>query len=82
MNDLAAAIDATDIYFVLTATLFVLRQQGHMTTLACSSGCTGGGGGGGGDDQPPTNSVPEPSTLLLAALSLGLMLRRPLQRAS
>lgn len=55
--------------------------QGHMTTLACSSGCTGGGGGGGGDDQPPTNSVPEPSTLLLAALSLSLMLRRPLQRA-
>lgn len=56
--------------------------QGHMATLACSSGCTGaGGGGGGGGEQPPANSVPEPPTLLLAALSLGLMLRRSLKRA-
>ena len=55
--------------------------QGHMDTLACSSGCTGGPGGGGGE-QPLPHALPEPSTLLLAGLSLGLVLRRQLRRAA
>lgn len=53
--------------------------QGHMATLACTSGCVAGPGGGG---EPPPRPLPEPSTLPLAGLSLGLVLRRQLRRAA
>lgn len=48
--------------------------QGHMDTLACSSGCAG--------ELPLPNPVPEPPSLLLAALGVGLMLRPHLRRAA
>ncbi|MCE4537577.1 hypothetical protein LXT12_09980 [Pelomonas sp. P7] len=43
--------------------------QGQFSALACTAGCQGGGGG----PVTPPNELPEPGSLLLVLIAIGLM---------